>query len=522
MFFPDAAVLGAVIAVIVAILWGPRDSDSDGVPNLSEYIQDIDADKNGTVEFTEVAAAAVLPAGLLITSSAVAQGIILLTGFLLMFLQAPLYICRMRSLQRRNPFSIANGSKEHDRKLLEFLQSEYTIIPKQVPDYTTARSPSRSDKQQFAEYFISHFNGMSSIGSFSQAATDMSEWDFDVFCLRDLTTQPLVFTGFICLGALEGGIEYDSAKLLSFLCDLEASYKQVPYHSSMHGAAVARWGYVLLQESGLGLRLPCLMRFTLVLAGLCHDVGHPGVNASFLLRQGDELSMKYNDQSPLENMHSSMTWELLQREKNSFLSPTMLASIRSALVRAILGTDMAMHAQTLTRLDMLIDNLEHGGSGASGVFIPWYWPMKPPPGLSREQRDKWERSMQEEFVLEVFLHAADIGTPSMPFEQFMRWNALVQQEFHEQGDRELSEFGELISLPAGFDRNASTAAVHGFTVFFMRSLCLNHFEAIHRLTRVNSLDNVAHKVDIQSRLAQLRKNIQVCEDSVPKDKQEGE
>lgn len=50
-----------------------------------------------------------------------------------------------------------------------------------------------------------------------------------------------------------------------------------------------------------------------------------------------DLAVRYNDQSPLEQMHLAVTFSLLRRESNSFLTQKTLADIRSVLVRAILG-----------------------------------------------------------------------------------------------------------------------------------------------------------------------------------------
>jgi hypothetical protein len=181
-----------------------------------------------------------------------------------------------------------------------------------------------------------------------------------------------------------------------------------------------------------------------------------------------ELAVRYNDSSPLENMHLAVTFSLLRRERNCFLNPETLASVRGLLVQAVLGTDMAKHAETMTRLGALIDNQEAlhahaalsaaaaaaaaaaagegsdarngsrgglgsdlGGGGAGGVIrrksgeermlhetinqkqvIPWYWPSKPPPSAKDNSAVRaWEIKLQEGFIVELFLHAADIGSP---------------------------------------------------------------------------------------------------------------
>jgi len=271
------------------------------------------------------------------------------------------------------------------------------------------------------------------------------------------------------------------------------------------------------------------MEFTLVLAGLVHDVHHPGLTPAFLskasadgawkspitppLEAADvELSLKYNDQSPLENMHCAITFELLRNESTGFLAREEVSAMRKPLIRAILGTDMAKHAETITRLAALIDNLKHQSETGA---VPWHWPAKPPTTADEEQRLVWERLYQEEFVLELFLHAADIGNPTLPFEQWVRWNRLVQQEFHAQGDREMLEFGELISPPAGFDRNSPAKTEHGFTKGFMQFLSLPLFEQLHELTQISCASSVCAGVNISACLNNLRANIQRWETFTP-------
>jgi len=174
---------------------------------------------------------------------------------------------------------------------------------------------------------------------------------------------------------------------------------------------------------------------------------------------------------------------------------------------------MAKHAETMTRLAALIDNLEHEGES---VAVPWHWPAKPPATADEEQRAMWERLYQEEFIMELFLHAADIGNPTLPFPQWVKWNRLVQREFNDQGDRELAEFGELISPPAGFDRNSTVMAEHAFTKGFMQYLCLPLFQKLHDLTQLPCPSSVCRGVNISGCLDNLKKNIEAWEDYKPR------
>ena len=136
----------------------------------------------------------------------------------------------------------------------------------------------------------------------------------------------------------------------------------------------------------------------------------------------------------------------------------------------------------MARLDRLIDNLK-APTGATNQ-TPWYWPLRPPPGRKEPAEAEWALQLQEGFAVELFLHAADIASPAMPFDQFARWNQLVTDEFLEQGDLELAEVGHLISPPAGFSRDATPLTQHGFTRFFIQFLSRPIFEKMNELTRI--------------------------------------
>lgn len=83
-----------------------------------------------------------------------------------------------------------------------------------------------------------------------------------------------------------------------------------------------------------------------VLAGACHDVGHPGFNNVYLIEKREPIALRYNDVSVLENFHVATTFEILNNEKyNIFseLSKTEFKRVRKQMIGAILATDMALH-----------------------------------------------------------------------------------------------------------------------------------------------------------------------------------
>jgi len=81
-----------------------------------------------------------------------------------------------------------------------------------------------------------------------------------------------------------------------------------------------------------------------VLAGACHDVGHLGFNNVYLIEKRDQIAVRYNDVSVLENFHVATTFEILSEDKYdifSKLNKDQYKQVRKTMIGAILATDMA-------------------------------------------------------------------------------------------------------------------------------------------------------------------------------------
>ena len=93
--------------------------------------------------------------------------------------------------------------------------------------------------------------------------------------------------------------------------------------------------------------------FSAVVGAFVHDVGHTGVNNNFLVQTGSQLALRFNDQSPLENMHVAIAFEAMKEEGCNLISkftPDEKRECRKIIIDTVLGTDNALHFDHVLRL----------------------------------------------------------------------------------------------------------------------------------------------------------------------------
>lgn len=69
-------------------------------------------------------------------------------------------------------------------------------------------------------------------------------------------------------------LNISASGFLDFLMDVKSSYQNNPYHSFYHGVDVAMVLYYITQHCQLCYYLNPYYILALMIAGLCHDVGH--------------------------------------------------------------------------------------------------------------------------------------------------------------------------------------------------------------------------------------------------------
>jgi hypothetical protein len=220
-----------------------------------------------------------------------------------------------------------------------------------------------------------------------------------------------------------------------FLETAEASYvKTCPYHNWFHAIDVTHCVYRLLHLCATEAFLSGPERYALLVSATCHDVGHPGLNNTFLVETSHELALRYNDKSPLENMHCAKLFEFVSLPKCSIfgsLSKCQFQEVRKICIDAILHTDNAQHFAMIKEVQMIYE-VNSEILDASREFFnedPDEFPTK-------EAQEYFRQPESRKLLVKLFLHVADISNSMKPFRICRIWAWQVLEEFFLQGDAE--------------------------------------------------------------------------------------
>lgn len=234
----------------------------------------------------------------------------------------------------------------------------------------------------------------------------------------------------------QGGhcVPVERATLEQFIEAAEGRYlKTCPYHNWFHAVDVSHCVYRQLRAWAAEAYLSSPERFALLVSAVAHDMGHPGLNNAFLAETSHELALRYNDRSPLENLHCAQLFELTGQPRcNVFagLSRADFLEARKTCIEAILHTDNSHHFAMIKDVQMLYEVNSHTFDAQRGAADLEQF---------RPGRDAVEHLRQPEskkLLVRVSLHVADISNPTRPFRICRIWAWKIMEEFFLQGDQE--------------------------------------------------------------------------------------
>lgn len=217
----------------------------------------------------------------------------------------------------------------------------------------------------------------------------------------------------------------DDTVLREFIAAVEKEYMPNPFHNFSHAVDVLKGVSQMLPATHTDFFVSDHQRFSLLVAALAHDLGHPGVNNGFLTEVAHELAIQYNDQSPLENMHCAKLYTIVgKQETNVFgqLARDVYKESRRLCIETILHTDMTQHNAMVKALQLTYE------TNAEAFMAD---------NIDQEV-EVFSQKDTKMLVLECVLHCSDVSNPARAWDVTFAWAGRCLEEFFAQGDKEKS------------------------------------------------------------------------------------
>ena len=246
-------------------------------------------------------------------------------------------------------------------------------------------------------------------------------------------------------------IEY--GKLNAFCVSVRESYLKNPYHNHIHGTDVFHTLFQILIYSNITnfSKISTLDVISCLIAGLVHDIGHPGFNNNFMNNSKSELSLTYNDQSVLENYHASLGYKILIHQNTNILDKLTIKEMsifRKRFIQTILSTDPAQHSKISGIMKNKLLNNEHlEGYNLDGLV-----------STNRAYEDQQE-------ILDFLISFSDTSHNTKLFEITFEWTSRLTKEFWHQGDVEKE-----LNLPVSFLCDRSNAYIGKGQLGFLQGI----------------------------------------------------
>ncbi|CAE8641143.1 unnamed protein product [Polarella glacialis] len=270
------------------------------------------------------------------------------------------------------------------------------------------------DPSPRAEDDIENDTGNPLFLSAPSSARCMPSWDFNPIGMSSEQLCHQACQLMIPSYALCGGSK--APVLQHFIKSVADGHQPNAFHNFAHAVdalqAVCIQGALIQWKP---LVTPC-MRFSMAVSALAVDLGHPGVDNTFLVDTRHELACSYNDISPLENMHCSKLFRILQEVGSGVLGhlpSEVFKEVRNIMIDAILHTDPSRYETVVEQVRALCDQ-----------------------GVTTLNIDSNCQTEVRQALTRALLITGDLSHQMRTCETANAWASLLQSELCLQGDRE--------------------------------------------------------------------------------------
>ena len=257
--------------------------------------------------------------------------------------------------------------------------------------------------------------------------------EFDIFALNSLLGKKTsIYIANEILFRFDivdsGCVSADTLKL--FIDEIVTHYdrEKAIYHNDLHAGDVMQTVFTIFTQGNIEnkAKMGELDIFVILVAALCHDFKHPGVNNLYLVNSRSKIATRYNDSSVLENFHIAQTFKVLSKKQTNIFSsftPEEYRISRRRMVESILSTDMANHQSVITGMKVKLESYDvNKGTNFEKIF--------------EDDKNVSKLFEAQQSVINMILHSSDISNPAKPAEISTEWTKRVYGEFFVQGDLE--------------------------------------------------------------------------------------
>jgi hypothetical protein len=277
-------------------------------------------------------------------------------------------------------------------------------------------------------------------------------------------------------------------------------HRENPYHTDLHAADMVQTIllYTIYGNLQKLLDLHDIDLLSIFIAASIHDLGHPGYTNNFLINTKNDLAIKYNDQSVLENYHVSEGFNIMLKKKNCNILESLpnddYKICRKRIIQCVLATDMTQHNKLFQFLKLKIKTFGiKNGENFDKIFE----------GLD----PIISYNLKQEF-LNIIIHSADVSNPTKPLNIYTQWAKRCVDEFFKQGDME-----KKLGLTVSFNCDRETVLLSQSQVGFIDVIVFPLFTAL-----VECFENLSFTIDNLTKNEEYYKGVKEKEEKEEKNK----
>jgi len=239
----------------------------------------------------------------------------------------------------------------------------------------------------------------------------------------------------------------DEVCLYRFLRLISSRYRSVPFHNWFHAFNVTQTMYYFLKTCNAKHVLGPLEILALLVACICHDADHPGLNNSFQTKADTKIATLHK-KSTLENHHLLHGYYALSNPECNIVRNLTIHQ-RDIFMRyirdLILATDLSLHG-------IILRNMKERKKTISKQFL------KPTPTIDGEDTIT---------IMCCLMKCSDLSNEIRPRGLATRWAKMVMQEFIRQSAKETE-----LELPITPFMDPSRIIIAKEQINFISNLCM--------------------------------------------------